>query len=348
MSTELQDALQRLQLSNLELKHQLAEINEKMSRLEAPSGDLTSKGASSKATKPKPVEKTDAPPVEQSALKDAAKSRPFAQAEAAPAPDLFASAYVSKWTEPPTPAVLRPYADHAGSRDILRYAVTLLVLVGGAFLMQQYGTPLQDWFSPLRHRMQAAIADQLRVNSAKQSRATEPPVSAAPAGADVLGFFRNPPAPRDTSPPPPLTEDSRNPSEQAAPTTPRESQPDSQGSISSRTESAVMAAVRSAFGGDSSGSVSVPAAVMQNNLIRSRAPVYPAAARADHVAGPVVAMAIISKSGAVEDVDVIEGDPLLRKAAVEAIFKWRYRPYFLNGHPVKAATTITVDVAPNR
>jgi protein TonB len=58
-------------------------------------------------------------------------------------------------------------------------------------------------------------------------------------------------------------------------------------------------------------------------------------------------MAIISKSGAVEDVDVIEGDPLLRKAAVEAISKWRYRPYFLNRQPVKAATTITVDVAPN-
>jgi len=94
--------------------------------------------------------------------------------------------------------------------------------------------------------------------------------------------------------------------------------------------------------------LSVAPSVMQNNLIRSRAPVYPAAARADHVAGPVVAMAIISKSGTVEDVDVIEGDPLLRKAAVEAIFKWRYRPYFLNGHPVKAATTITVDVAPNR
>jgi TonB family protein len=348
MSMELQEALGLLQLSNLELKQQLYEINEKMSRLEAHPGDLTSKAASSKATKPEPAKKTAAPPVEQSALKRAAKSRPFAWTEAASAPERLPSAYVGKWTEPPTPVVMRPYADHRGPRDILRYIAILLVLVVGAVLIQQYGTPLQDWFSPLRHRMQGAIADQLRVNSPKQSPATEPPVSAAPAGADVLRFFRSPPASRDTTPRPPITADSRSPSEQTAPTAPRESQPDSQGSIASRAESALTAVVRGAFRGDSSGPVSVPAAVMQNNLIRSRAPVYPAAARAGHVAGPVVATAIISKSGAVEDVNVIEGDPLLRRAAVDAISKWRYRPYLLNGHPVKAATTITVDVAPKR
>jgi TonB family protein len=338
MSIELQEALRRLQLSNLELKQQLVEINEKMSRLETPPENLTAKGASSKVTTPESVERTTTPRVEQSALEHAGKSKPFAQPKASPAPELLASAYLGKWTEPPTPAVLRPYADHNGPRDILRYAAILLVLVGGAFLMQQYGTPLQNWSSPLRHRLQAAIANQLEVNVAKETRATEP--APAPAGAGVLGFFRDPPASRDTPPPAP--------SEQAAPTTPRESQPGSQGSISSRAESPLATALRSVFSGDNSGAVSVDAAVMQNNLIRSRAPAYPAAARADHVEGPVVAMAIISKSGAVQDVDVIEGDPLLRRAAVEAIYKWRYRPYRLNGKPVKAATTITVDVTPNR
>jgi TonB family protein len=342
MSIELQEALQRLQLSNLELKQQLDEINEKMSRLEAHPEDLTAKEAASKATTPERVEKTAAPRVEQSTFEHAHNSRPLAQPEAVPASELLASAYLSKWSEPPTPVVLKPYADRTRPRDILRYAAILLVLVGGAFLMQQYGTPLQNWSSPLRHRLQAAIANQLEVNVAKETRATEPAPAPAPAGAGVLGFFRDPPASRDTPPPPPA------PSEQAAPTIPRESQPGSQGSISSRAESPLATALRSVFSGDNSGPVSVDAAVMQNNLIRSRAPAYPAAAGADHVAGPVVVKAIISKSGAVQDVDVIDGDPLLRRAAAEAISKWRYRPYLVNGQPVKAATTITVDVAPNR
>jgi TonB family protein len=58
--------------------------------------------------------------------------------------------------------------------------------------------------------------------------------------------------------------------------------------------------------------------------------------------------AVISRSGTVEEVHVIEGDPLLRKAAAEAIYKWRFRPYLVNGQPVKVATTITVDFKPNR
>jgi TonB family protein len=87
---------------------------------------------------------------------------------------------------------------------------------------------------------------------------------------------------------------------------------------------------------------------MQANLVLSRVPAYPRAAKVDHVRGPVVVKAIISRSGAVEDVRVIEGDPMLRGAASEAIYKWRFRPYLLNGQPVKVATTITVDFKPNR
>jgi TonB family protein len=87
---------------------------------------------------------------------------------------------------------------------------------------------------------------------------------------------------------------------------------------------------------------------MQANLVRSREPAYPRAARVEHVGGPVVVKAIISRSGAVEDVRVIEGNPLLRGAASEAIYKWRFKPYLLNGKPVEVATTLTVDFKPHR
>jgi TonB family protein len=102
-------------------------------------------------------------------------------------------------------------------------------------------------------------------------------------------------------------------------------------------------AATDASGGEDAAPVNVAPAVMEANLVLSRVPAYPEIAKADHVEGPVVVKAIISKAGAVQDVHVIQGDPLLRTAAAEAIYKWRYRPYLLNGQPVDAATTITVD-----
>jgi TonB family protein len=82
---------------------------------------------------------------------------------------------------------------------------------------------------------------------------------------------------------------------------------------------------------------------MEANLVASRVPAYPETAKEDRIEGPVVVQAIISKDGFVDRVHVIEGNPRLRSAATEAISKWRYKPYLLNGHPVEVATTITVD-----
>ena len=45
---------------------------------------------------------------------------------------------------------------------------------------------------------------------------------------------------------------------------------------------------------------------------------------------------------------VTEGDSRLRSAAEEAVYKWRYRPYVLNGQPVEVATTVTVNFNLNR
>lgn len=89
--------------------------------------------------------------------------------------------------------------------------------------------------------------------------------------------------------------------------------------------------------------VAVPAAVMQSNLITSRVPAYPAEAKAEHVEGKVVLQASISKEGVVDDLRVVDGDPMLRNAAIDAVSKWHYRPYVVNGRPVDVSTTIRVD-----
>lgn len=89
--------------------------------------------------------------------------------------------------------------------------------------------------------------------------------------------------------------------------------------------------------------VRVPASVMEANLVASRVPAYPEAAKAEGIQGPVVMETVISRSGTVDHVRVIEGDRQLRSAAEEAVLKWRFRPYFVNGQPVDVVTMVRVE-----
>ena len=65
-------------------------------------------------------------------------------------------------------------------------------------------------------------------------------------------------------------------------------------------------------------------------------------ARVAHVQGDVVLRATISKSGVIENLQVVSGHPILIQAAMDAVKQWRYKPYFLNGEPVEVDTTISV------
>ena len=78
------------------------------------------------------------------------------------------------------------------------------------------------------------------------------------------------------------------------------------------------------------------------SLINRVQPVYPPLARQTRISGTVRLHAIISKSGAVQQLEVISGHPLLVQAALDAVRQWRYRPTTLNGEPVEVDTTIDV------
>jgi TonB family protein len=88
--------------------------------------------------------------------------------------------------------------------------------------------------------------------------------------------------------------------------------------------------------------VEVPAGVMAGMLLQKTDPVYPPVAKAARIQGTVVLQAAISKSGSVEDLHVVTGQALLQEAALSAVRTWRYRPYLVNGEPVKVQTTINV------
>jgi protein TonB len=72
-------------------------------------------------------------------------------------------------------------------------------------------------------------------------------------------------------------------------------------------------------------------------------PVYPMWARQRHVEGSVVLRVLIGKDGLVQQVDVVQGDPELAHAGVEAVRQWRYKPYQLNNQAVATTKDVTLN-----
>jgi periplasmic protein TonB len=89
--------------------------------------------------------------------------------------------------------------------------------------------------------------------------------------------------------------------------------------------------------------VRVPAQVAEANLVHDVTPQYPTEAGRKRIEGTVVLMAVIGKDGAVRDVRVESGPPLLAQAAIDAVRQWRYKPYLLNGEPVEVDSHITIN-----
>ena len=88
--------------------------------------------------------------------------------------------------------------------------------------------------------------------------------------------------------------------------------------------------------------VTISAGVSQGLAISRPSPTYPAIAKAARVSGTVVLRATISKTGTIEGLQVVDGPPMLRQSALDAVRTWRYRPYLLNGEPVEVDTTVNV------
>ena len=72
-------------------------------------------------------------------------------------------------------------------------------------------------------------------------------------------------------------------------------------------------------------------------------PEYPPLAKMARIQGTVHLDAVISKDGTIQDLKVISGHPLLVRAALEAVQRWRYQPTLLNGDAVEVATEIDVN-----
>src|SRR5437660_2487065 len=80
----------------------------------------------------------------------------------------------------------------------------------------------------------------------------------------------------------------------------------------------------------------------QAPLIHQVTPEYPPEAKQAHIEGTVHLQAVIGTDGAVKELTVLSGHPLLVQSALDAVCKWRYRTTRLNGEPVEVVRTIDV------
>ncbi len=78
---------------------------------------------------------------------------------------------------------------------------------------------------------------------------------------------------------------------------------------------------------------------MAGRLISRPDPMVPVGLR---VSGQVVMRVLIGKDGTVERAYAISGPALLRPAHLDAVKKWVYRPYLVDGEAVSVDTTVSV------
>ena len=88
--------------------------------------------------------------------------------------------------------------------------------------------------------------------------------------------------------------------------------------------------------------VRISGGVLAAKLITQILPKYPSLARQTRQSGTVRLLGIIARDGRVRDLHVLDGPPLLRQAALEAVSQWVYAPTLLGGQPVEVEAPIEV------
>ena len=82
--------------------------------------------------------------------------------------------------------------------------------------------------------------------------------------------------------------------------------------------------------------------VTLGHLILRVEPVYPEMALRTRVQGEVLLHAVIGRDGTIQNLTFVSGHPLLAQAAMDAVRRWRYQPFLLNGQPVEVDTEVTL------
>jgi TonB family protein len=90
------------------------------------------------------------------------------------------------------------------------------------------------------------------------------------------------------------------------------------------------------------GPLHVSGGVQMAKLVKQIIPIYPQLARNARISGVVHLVGIIGKDGSIRNLQLIDGHPLLARAALDAVSRWIYKPTLLSGEPVEVICPIDV------
>src|ERR1700722_4900997 len=76
-------------------------------------------------------------------------------------------------------------------------------------------------------------------------------------------------------------------------------------------------------------------------------PAYPELAKRAHIQGVVKLQVKVKTDGSIEVQKILQGEPVLADAAIEAVKRWRANPATINGTRVETISTVTFDFEPN-
>ena len=89
--------------------------------------------------------------------------------------------------------------------------------------------------------------------------------------------------------------------------------------------------------------IRVSMGVQMAKLIKKVIPEYPPLAKTARISGVVHLIGTIARDGAIQNLQLIGGHPLLARAAIDAVRQWIYQPTLLNGEPVEVIAPIDVN-----
>jgi len=89
--------------------------------------------------------------------------------------------------------------------------------------------------------------------------------------------------------------------------------------------------------------VRISSGVAVGQLKKKVNPHYPEEAKQAGIEGQVVLRAEIGKDGTIQNLQLISGHPVLAAAAIDAVKKWKYKPYLFQGNPVAVETQVVVN-----
>lgn len=83
---------------------------------------------------------------------------------------------------------------------------------------------------------------------------------------------------------------------------------------------------------------------MKKLIVKTVNPVYPDAARRARLVGKCGVRVVVTPQGEIAEVRLDYGHPMIAPAAIDAVRKWKFRPYLLDGSPVEAEGEVELNV----